>query len=214
MLRLLLREMPLAMLPADRRPARIRAEPLIRLQPVSLPGVVQREIDGVLAQNHRAPFEDSRTLMPCASTRMCPRSVPASAVQSRSPSNGLISLALPTEAHQSGNINRLPSSLGKVTTIESRGVSGAGPKRSGGTPERERPAALAGANGAKYSSGCDGHLRTGERSAQAGLSRRLRELARDVRRIRGNGPEAIAISKDEVACELGRPGPRVDRGRQ
>jgi hypothetical protein len=57
------------MLLADRRPARIMAQPLIRVQPVSLPGVVQREIDGVLARNHRTPFEDSRTLMPCASSR-------------------------------------------------------------------------------------------------------------------------------------------------
>ena len=117
--------------------------------------------------------------------------------------NLLILLALPTEAHQSGNINRLPSSLGKVTPIKSRGVSGAGPKRSGGPPGRERPAALAGANGAKYSSGCNGHLRTGERSAQAGLSRRLRELARSVRRIGGHDPEDIAISKDEVDCDPG-----------
>jgi hypothetical protein len=68
-LRLLLREMPLAMLLAYRRPARIMAELLIRVQPVSLPGLVQREIDGILARNHRAPFEDSRTLMPCASSR-------------------------------------------------------------------------------------------------------------------------------------------------
>ena len=47
--------MPLAMLLADRCPARIMAQPLIRVQPVSLPGVVQREMDGVLARNHRAP---------------------------------------------------------------------------------------------------------------------------------------------------------------
>jgi hypothetical protein len=52
---LLLREMPLAMLLADRRPARIMAPLLIRVQAVSLPGVVQREIDGVLAWNYRAP---------------------------------------------------------------------------------------------------------------------------------------------------------------
>jgi hypothetical protein len=45
-LRLLLREMLRAMLLADRRPARIVAQPLTRVQPVSLPGVVQREIDG------------------------------------------------------------------------------------------------------------------------------------------------------------------------
>jgi hypothetical protein len=48
-------------------------------------------------------------------------------------------LALPTEAHHSGNINRLPLSLGKATPIESRGVSGAGPKQSGGPPKENAP---------------------------------------------------------------------------
>ena len=43
--------MPLAMLLADRRPARIMAQPFTRVETVSLPGVVQREIDGVLARN-------------------------------------------------------------------------------------------------------------------------------------------------------------------
>jgi hypothetical protein len=122
----------------------------------------------------------------------------------------LIELALPTEAHHSGNINRLPLSLGKATPIESRGVSGAGPKQSGGPPERERPAALAGANGAKYSSGVDANVRTGKRSAQAGLGRRLRELARDVRRIGGRDPEAIAISKDDVVSALGGLARRIE----
>jgi hypothetical protein len=107
----------------------------------------------------------------------------------------LILLALPTEAHQSGNINRLRSSLGKVTPIESPGVSGAGLKRSGGWPERERPAAPAGANGAKYSLGVGSHFRTCERSAQATLVRRLRELAR----VGGRDAGAIAISKEDSA---------------
>lgn len=61
----------------------------------------------------------------------------------------LILLALPTEARHSGNINGLPPSLGKITPVEFRGVSKAAPKRSGDPPQKENPAALAGANGAK-----------------------------------------------------------------
>ena len=45
---------------------------------------------------------------------------------------------------------------------------------------------------------------------------RLRELARDVRRIHSGynaDPEAIAIRKDEIASELVRLARRVDGGR-
>lgn len=107
------------------------------------------------------------------------------------------SVALPTEARQLGNNNRLPSGLGKAIPIESRGVSRGCPKRSGGPPERKCPAALAGANGAKYSFDCDKHIRTGGRSVQAFL--RPSGLARVVRHIGRHYPEAIAVFKDEVA---------------
>ncbi len=87
--------------------------------------------------------------------------------------------------------------------------------RLGDPPAKESPAALAGANRAELEQASNGtDNRTTHRRPQDGVGIRLRELARDVRRIGGRDPEAIAISKDEVAVALVGLARRIEGGRR
>jgi hypothetical protein len=81
-------------------------------------------------------------------------------------------MALPTEAHHPNNINRLARCLGKSPPIDLQGLSGAAPKQD--PPERERPAALAGANGAKKNGSYEKATTTEYRTTDPDAASRVR----------------------------------------
>ena len=134
----------------------------------------------------------------------------------------LKSLALPTEARQTGDYKDLAPVLGKSAPFEMKGLSGVAPKPGGhldtakasrASPEKVRPAALAGANRANSDNRSSKNNAVTMPAVQ-GVGNLLRALAHDVRRI-GRGhrcdAESIAIDKDCIAMELGRLAGRLDR---
>lgn len=126
-------------------------------------------------------------------------------------------MALPTEAQQLAKINDLASRLGNTGTVDLQRLSRVIPKRSDdadGTLQKNCPAAAATADRAKTTyRNTSRSLDSTASGVSLVVSDQLRNLANAVRRIGGRDPEAIAISKDEVAAELVRLARLLGSGR-